>query len=80
MTGSTKRLRIDREMCEAHALCIEIAPEIFDLPDDDVATCDEHPPEALWSKAHSAAGACPRQAISITEDARGASPRSPKGQ
>lgn len=68
MTASPKRLRIDRDMCEAHALCIEIAPEIFDLPDDNIATCDENPPEALWPKAYSAATACPRQAIDIVEN------------
>ncbi|KLL96757.1 ferredoxin [Rhodococcus rhodochrous] len=76
MTGSPKRLHIDRDLCEAHALCIEIAPEIFDLPDDDIATCDENPPESLWPKAHSAASACPRQAIGIVENL----PSSPKGQ
>ncbi|MCK0091305.1 ferredoxin [Rhodococcus sp. F64268] len=80
MTGTPEYLHIDREMCEAHALCVEIAPEIFDLADDDIATCDEHPPAALWAKARSAVSACPRQAISISEDVPAASPRSPKGQ
>lgn len=68
MTGSPKRLHIDRDMCESHALCVEIAPEIFDLADDDIATCNENPPESLWPKAQLAAGACPRQAVSIIED------------
>lgn len=54
-------------MCEAHALCIEIAPEIFDLGDDEVATCDENPPTALLPKVRAAVDACPRQAISITD-------------
>lgn len=79
MTGSPKRLHIDRGMCEAHALCVEIAPEIFDVADDDIATCDETPPEALWPKARSAASACPRQAISIV-DGSAATPPSSKGQ
>ncbi|MEE2033671.1 ferredoxin [Rhodococcus chondri] len=80
MTGSPKRLHIDRDMCEAHALCVEIAPEIFDLGDDDIAVCDETPPEALWPKAESAVSACPRQAVSIVEGSPVPSPRSPKGQ
>ncbi|MFD3810422.1 ferredoxin [Rhodococcus sp. NPDC058639] len=80
MTGPPKRLHIDRDMCEAHALCVEIAPEIFDLADDDIATCNETPPEALWPKAHSAVSACPRQAIGIREDSSATSTRSPKGQ
>ncbi|MEU5841588.1 ferredoxin [Rhodococcus sp. NPDC047139] len=78
MTGSPKRLHIDRDMCEAHALCVEIAPEIFDLPDDDIAVCDENPPEKLWPKAYSAASACPRQAIGIVEGIPGRP--SPKGK
>ncbi|WP_420752201.1 ferredoxin [Rhodococcus sp. O3] len=61
------RLHVDHDLCEAHALCTEIAPEVFDLGDDDLAHCDESPPEALWPKVKSAASACPRQAITITE-------------
>jgi ferredoxin len=80
MPGSPKRLHIDRDMCEAHAMCVEIAPEIFDLADDDIATCDDSPPETLWPKAQSAISACPRQAISIVEGQPTAPPRSPKGQ
>ncbi|MGV9746871.1 ferredoxin [Rhodococcus zopfii] len=67
MTGSPIRVRVDRDLCEAHALCIEITPEVFDLGDDDVASCEETPPEALWPRVKSAASACPRQAISIVE-------------
>jgi ferredoxin len=74
MTGSPKRVHIDRGMCEAHALCVEIAPEIFDLVDDDVASCNENPPEALWPKALAAVSACPRQAISIVHDLPATSP------
>ncbi|MBM7457958.1 ferredoxin [Rhodococcus coprophilus] len=80
MTGPSKGLHIDRDMCEAHALCIEIAPEIFDLADDDIATCDESPPEALWPKALAAASACPRAAVVIHEDSSAAPVSSPKGQ
>jgi ferredoxin len=67
MTSTRSTVSVDSRMCEAHALCVEIAPEIFGLSDDDdVATCDENPPEALLPKARAAVDACPRQAISIT--------------
>lgn len=66
MTTARNRVSVDARMCEAHALCVEIAPEIFDLTDDDVATCDENPPDLLLPKARAAVDACPRQAISIT--------------
>ncbi|OBJ08725.1 ferredoxin [Mycobacterium sp. 1165196.3] len=63
------RVRVDSRLCEAHALCVEIAPEVFDLGDD-VATCEEEPGEALRHSVEAAVAACPRQAISVVaEDA-----------
>lgn len=61
------RVRVDPRLCEAHALCVEIAPEVFDLGDD-VATCDEEPPEALRPAVEAAVAACPRQAISVVTE------------
>ncbi|OBA64806.1 ferredoxin [Mycobacterium sp. 1100029.7] len=63
------RVRVDSRLCEAHALCLEIAPEVFDLGGD-VASCDESPSESLRHSVQAAVAACPRQAISvITEEA-----------
>ncbi len=61
------RVRVDPRLCEAHALCVEIAPEVFVLGDD-VATCDEKPAHALRHSVEAAVAACPRQAISIVTD------------
>lgn len=58
------RVRVDRRLCEAHALCVEIAPTVFDLGDD-IATCDPAPDESLRANVEAAAAACPRQAISV---------------
>jgi ferredoxin len=58
------RVRVDPRLCEAHALCIELAPEVFDLGDD-IATCDETPDESLRHSVEAAVAACPRQAISV---------------
>ncbi|ASL07826.1 ferredoxin [Mycobacterium intracellulare subsp. chimaera] len=63
MTTARMRVRVDPRLCEAHALCVEIAPEVFELGDD-VATCDEQPAEALRHSVEAAVAACPRQAIS----------------
>lgn len=69
MTTAHLRVRVDPRLCEAHALCVEIAPEVFDLGDD-VATCEEEPGEALRHSVEAAVAACPRQAISVVaEDA-----------
>lgn len=58
------RVRVEPRLCEAHALCVEIAPEVFVLGDD-IATCDEEPAEALRHSVEAAAAACPRQAIIV---------------
>jgi ferredoxin len=70
MSGSRRRVRVDPRLCEGHALCIDLAPTVFDLSDDDVASCDERPPDALWDDAlwdtvKAAVDACPRGAIAI---------------
>jgi ferredoxin len=38
---------------------------VFDLSDDDVASCVEQPAEALWDNVSAAVNACPRGAITI---------------
>lgn len=58
------RVRVEPRLCEAHALCVEIAPEVFDLGDD-IATCDEERAEALRPSVEAAVAACPSQAISV---------------
>ncbi len=55
-------LRVDPHMCEAHALCIDLAPDVFNLGDD-VATCDEQPHARSHTHVEAAIAACPRQAI-----------------
>lgn len=67
MSG-TKRVVVDPQLCEGHALCIESAPAVFDLSDDDVATCLQQPFGDRWQLVHAAIDACPRSAISIVED------------
>lgn len=64
MTTAHLHVRVDPRLCEAHALCVEIAPEVFELGDD-VATCDEEPGEALRYSVEAAVAACPRQTISV---------------
>ena len=58
------RVRVDPRLCEAHALCVEIAPQVFDLGED-VATCDIAPVASLRHTVEAAVAACPRQAISM---------------
>lgn len=60
---TTRTLRVDPKLCEAHALCIDLAPEVFDLGDD-IATCTPEIDQSHWDSVEAAISACPRQAIS----------------
>lgn len=60
---------VDYDLCEANAVCMGVAPEIFRVEEDDTLTVlMENPPENLRAKAEEAARLCPKQAISIVED------------
>jgi len=63
----SRRVVVDPHLCEGHALCLESAPDLFDLGDDDVATCVLQPSAEQWDLVHAAIDVCPRGAISIVE-------------
>jgi ferredoxin len=62
-----RRVRVDPRLCEAHALCVDLAPDVFDLGED-IATSIETPDPSSWDDVHAAVAACPRQAISVIEE------------
>lgn len=37
MSASARRVHVDTHLCEGHGLCIDLAPEVFDLGEDEVA-------------------------------------------
>jgi ferredoxin len=60
---------VNPDLCEGNARCVEAAPEVFELGDDDQAhVLIERPDEALRAKVERAVRLCPRQAIRIEED------------
>lgn len=57
---------VDFDLCESNAICMGIAPEVFEVRDDDfLYILDEHPDESLRDKMNEAVSRCPKQAISI---------------
>lgn len=59
---------VDFDLCESNALCMQIAPEVFEVRDDDfLYILNEYPPEELRPKIEEAVKSCPKQAISIEE-------------
>jgi ferredoxin len=60
------RVVVDFALCESNALCAEVAPEVFEVRDDDrLHVLNESPPEDLRTKVEAAARVCPKQAIKI---------------
>jgi ferredoxin len=58
---------VDMGRCVAHGECVAVAPQIFDLGEDDpmVTVLDPEPNEQLSAVAEAAARACPAAAIRI---------------
>jgi ferredoxin len=63
------KVTVDPELCEANALCVAEAPEVFELSNDEVVdiVLPEPPPE-LESAVADAVVACPKQALRIITD------------
>ena len=60
---------VDESRCEANAVCVGLAPEVFELPDDsDVArVLVDEPNDSLRAQFESAVNNCPRAAITIVD-------------
>jgi len=59
---------VDFDLCESNAICMGIAPEVFEVRDDDfLYILDENPPEALRPKLEEAVRSCPRAAIKLVD-------------
>jgi len=62
------KVRIDFDLCQSHGVCMDEAPEVFQVADDGtVSILLEQPPEELHAKVHDALRYCPTSAISIDE-------------
>ena len=58
----------DRDLCEGHARCVEAAPAVFEIDDDDeMHIIDENPGEDQRRGVEAAVANCPRQALSLRE-------------
>jgi ferredoxin len=57
---------VDQSVCNLHGLCVETAPEVFEIGDDGaLRVLDETPPEGVRAKVDKAVRECPTGAISI---------------
>jgi ferredoxin len=59
---------VDENLCNFHGLCLETAPEVFEIGDGGVIHVrDDAPLERLRAKVDQAVRECPAGAISIEE-------------
>lgn len=63
--GRRMKVVVDFNTCEENALCMGIAPEVFDVQDDGLHLLTEEPDESLRAKVEDAARQCPVQAITV---------------
>lgn len=59
---------VDFDLCESNAVCMAVAPEVFEVRDDDfLYILNENPGDDLRDKVLEAAERCPKQAITLEE-------------
>jgi len=57
-------VEVDRDRCEGNAVCLGIAPDVFDLDDDDYAVVKTDPiPPHQEELAEQSIAECPRAAL-----------------
>ncbi|CAN5487270.1 ferredoxin [soil metagenome] len=63
------KIKVDFDLCESNALCEAMAPDVFELDDDDFLQLktEETTPENI-ADVKRAVAACPRAAITLVED------------
>jgi ferredoxin len=58
-------LRVDRDLCEANAVCCGLAPDVFELDDEEqLVITQPFPPERL-DRVKLAVERCPKNALEL---------------
>ena len=66
MDSDVVRVLVDRQACEAHGLCAGLAPDIFEINDDDeMVVLNERPGPDRLSALRAAVATCPRVALAL---------------
>jgi len=57
---------VDFDLCESSAICMGIAPEVFQVREDDfLYVLQDNPPEEMRPQLEEAVMSCPRAAIRL---------------
>ena len=62
------RVKVDRDLCEANAICAGLVPDVFDVDDEDTLhiLVDDVPPDLADGVRHAVAS-CPKMALSLMD-------------
>lgn len=62
------KVEVDYDLCESNAICMGIAPQVFEVRDDDfLYILNETPGPDQRPLVEEAVSRCPKQAISLVE-------------
>jgi ferredoxin len=63
------RIVVDYDLCESNAICMQVAPDIFEVRDDDfLYILNETPDDDRRGAATEAVRRCPKQAIKLIDE------------
>ncbi|MCY4036642.1 MAG: ferredoxin [bacterium] len=63
------RVVVDYDLCESNAICMQVAPDVFEVRDDDfLYLLTETPGDDARGRVNEAVQRCPKQAISVAEE------------
>ena len=62
------KVTVDFDLCESNAICMGIAPEVFEVREDNfLYILQENPPEEMRPQLEQAVAGCPRAAITLED-------------
>jgi ferredoxin len=59
------KVHVDMNLCQSHGECVLVAPDVFELGDDDVLVWQEDVPKERRAAVEEAVNVCPMMAIRI---------------
>lgn len=60
------RIKADFDLCESNGICVGMAPDVFDLDDDDnLLVLVDEVPEGREEEMRQVVASCPKSALSI---------------
>lgn len=60
------KVTVDLALCDLHGLCVDTAPEVFEIGSDGaLKVLNDTPPETLRDRVDKAARECPTGAITV---------------